>query len=73
MLSNIVPGALCERHVISSEELRLHNDDPHCWRPESILGAILSSDGLQAKLHNPNLGQEELLLDLVAFGVESVN
>lgn len=73
VLVSMVPGALCERHVISCEELRLHSDDPHSWRPESILGAILSADCLQAKLHNPNLGQEELLLNLVAFGVESVS
>lgn len=67
------PGVPCERHVLSSEELRLHGDTPHCWRPEHILGALLSPAGLNAALHNPNINQDETLLQLIGFGAEAVS
>lgn len=69
----MAPGALCERHVVSSEELRLHSDSPHCWRPEHVLAKVLTPEGLHSNLHNPNLGHDESVLHLVAFGVDSVS
>lgn len=69
----MLPGIACERHVLSSEELRLHVDEPYCWPPENILSAILSPKNLNTPLRNPNIGQDETVLQLIGFGSEKVS
>jgi hypothetical protein len=70
------PGLLPERRVLSAQQLRSHVSKPFSWAPEAISQAVLSSTAVDlqtCKLTNATTGQEETLLDLLAFGAPEVS
>ncbi|KAK6618329.1 hypothetical protein RUM44_002781 [Polyplax serrata] len=71
-LKFIAPGLLYKKYIFSSKELKTHVEDPTYWSSEHIFRALLSPSGVHSTLFNPNIKEDESILQLIGFGCENV-
>lgn len=64
----VCPGLLIERHILSSQQLRVHDNEPYCFHPDILMAAILESEStLDVTLYNPETGKHETISQLLLF------
>ncbi|CAM1295422.1 DAPK1 (predicted) [Pycnogonum litorale] len=71
VLTDITPGLLTERHVLSSKQLRDHSSKIISFSPQELLASQLSLNNVDQS-RNINNNHDEPLLDLVCFGSKNV-
>lgn len=65
----ICPGLLVERHILSPQQLRIHNPEPYCYSPEILMSAMLEAEStLDVMLLNGDTEKQESIMQLVLFG-----
>ncbi|XP_044740300.1 death-associated protein kinase 1-like isoform X2 [Chrysoperla carnea] len=70
----ICPGLIIERHVLSTDQLKSHSTEIHCWPPDVINAAILEAESCEdVTLTNPITEKSESIVDLVMFGCSTLS
>ncbi|CAH0563355.1 unnamed protein product [Brassicogethes aeneus] len=68
-LYKVCPGLMIEKHVISSQDLKAHCDEPFCYEPQSISTSMLEAEStLDITLFNPIREKHETIVELIMFG-----
>lgn len=71
MFSEVCPGLLLERHVLSDTQLQAHSKQVVAYRPSRMMRVLLQ-DGVYGVLVNDITGAKETILNLCFFGAPEV-
>lgn len=68
-IARVCPGLIIERHILSTQQLRVHFDEPHCYSSDVVCAAMLEGEStLDVSLHNVETDKLESIVQLVLFG-----
>ena len=61
-----------DKYVYSPTDLKRHAKTCHTWGPDVLVLQLMSADGFDSVLINPNTRVKESLQDIVCFGSSEV-
>ncbi|XP_017770911.1 PREDICTED: death-associated protein kinase 1-like isoform X2 [Nicrophorus vespilloides] len=72
-LKRVCPGLLVERHVLSPQQLRIHDPETYAYEPQVLAAAMLEAEStLDVTIHNAYTDKQESIIQLVLFDDQAI-